>query len=193
MAFDIKIEGGDEALEILKVLKEGLRPEKIDFVVERRAAMTLKTAIERTPKKWFGQVRRSWMMKKEGPAHHVVRNDNKIMLFLEEGTRAHGPVTAKALFIPLTRKAVVANKEFRKELVSAGPGFIKVRRQVPNKGGGLRTTVTTLKFGVDYILVKRVKGITPRRIAERVQIEAANGLQQDAVDYVNLLIRQATS
>ena len=32
-------------------------------------------------------------------------NGNKIMGWLEEGTKDHGPVTKKALYIPLTRQA----------------------------------------------------------------------------------------
>src|SRR5262249_23283429 len=60
-----------------------------------------------TPKKWFGQVRRSWQMQKPRPGTRVLLNQNKIMLFLEEGTREHGPVTKKFLYIPLNRNAAM--------------------------------------------------------------------------------------
>ena len=63
------------------------------------------------------------------------------MRFLESGTAGGGsgfiyPVTARALYIPLVRKAMYGYK----------PG---------------------LRFGVDFILAARVRGIAPRKIAEK--------------------------
>lgn len=37
----------------------------------------------------------------------MVTNTSKVMVFLERGTRAHGPVTANALYIPLKKSAMI--------------------------------------------------------------------------------------
>lgn len=96
----------EHGLEKLREQMEGLKPEALNAVVDRAAFETLAALIEATPRKWFGQVRASWRIENRGVGSRVVRNDNKIMLFLEEGTRDHGPVSAKFLYIPLTRGAV---------------------------------------------------------------------------------------
>jgi len=64
----------------------------------------------------------------------LVTNTSKVMRFLELGTQAHGPVTKQFLYIPLNRKAAI--------------------------GGGN----ASLKYGVDYVLAKRVRGIVAKRI-----------------------------
>ena len=130
-------------------LKAGLTPEAIDPIVDEVAMRTLAQVVAATPKKWFGQVRRSWQVEKPMAGARLVKNDNKIMWFLEKGTKDHGPVKAKAMFIPLTRKAAMAPRM---------PGS-RVRA-FKGKGGS-----TALKWGVDYILTKWVKGIAARGIA----------------------------
>ena len=54
-----------------------------------------------TPIKWTGNTRKSWIVRRNMGASYTVTNTSKIMLFLEVGTRAHGPVRARFLYIPL--------------------------------------------------------------------------------------------
>ena len=118
-------------MNLLQRLKDGLTPEKLDALVERVALRTEAKLKEATPKKWFGQVRRAWNTVKPAEAIRAVQNLSKIMIWLEEGTQDHGPVNAKALFIPLTLRAVNATQS--PELIGyvnddAGRGIIIGRK-----------------------------------------------------------------
>lgn len=75
-------------------------------VLDSVAYKTLGQLVQSTPKRWTGQVRKGWQIGKDGGAFYVT-NVNKVMLFLEKGTKSHGPVSARALFIPLNRKAML--------------------------------------------------------------------------------------
>jgi hypothetical protein len=92
-------------------------------VVTKVAMWTLGELIKATPKRWTGQTRRGWQAIKTGVGYQVT-NNNKVMLFLEAGTRAHGPKKAKHLFIPLNRRAALGT---RKNLVF-GVDFILTKR-----------------------------------------------------------------
>lgn len=81
----------DGAKKRLQDIAKHLTPEALDAVVDQAAFQTQAALIRATPKKWFGQVRRGWIVVNEGPGRRRVGNTNKIMLFLEEGTKAHGP------------------------------------------------------------------------------------------------------
>ena len=62
--------------------------------------------VKATPKKWTGNLRRSWTVI-ETTNGFAVTNPNKVMLFLEKGTRAHGPKRKKFLYIPLVASAMI--------------------------------------------------------------------------------------
>jgi hypothetical protein len=124
----------------LQRLQRALAPEERDRVVDRVALQGHRMVVEATPKKWFGQVRRAWQIQKPQTGIRVLVNDNKIMFWLEEGTKAHGPVKARALYIPLTRAASFGYK----------PGF---------------------RFGRDFVMAKRVKGIQARWIARKTGLK----------------------
>ncbi len=142
----------------LQKLMDALSPAGVDPVSERIALRTLGEVIQSTPQRWFGQVRKSWQMQKPREGARLIVNDNKIMLFLEKGTRDHGPVTAKALYIPLTRAASFGYK----------PG---------------------MKWGVDFVLAKRVRGIQARYIAKFQAIKATVYAKEAMKEH----IRQAIS
>lgn len=126
----------------LERLTAALQPVALDRVVDRVALQTLTSVVTATPKRWFGQVRRSWQMQKPAIGVRRIQNDNKIMLWLEEGTKDHGTnPPGRMLYIPLTRAASFGYK----------PG---------------------MKFGVDFILKKRVKGIQARHIARDEAVKA---------------------
>lgn len=74
-------------------------------LVEKVAMRTYTALVQETPKKWTGNTRRSWQVIKNGEMSWSVTNKNKVMAFLEYGTKDHGPVKKKALYIPLTRAA----------------------------------------------------------------------------------------
>lgn len=133
-------------------LAKDLSASKVDQVVRRVAYVTHRRLVLRTPKKWTGNTRKSWRVYKKTNSRYVVTNRSKVMNFLEMGTKAHGPVTAKRLFIPKTRKAALAGAR----VVIGSVIQAKKDGQAP-----------PFKVGVDYILVRKVKGIKARKIVAK--------------------------
>lgn len=129
-----------------------LTPAATDRVLGRAAYAVHAGIVLKTPKKWTGRTRAAWQVSHPRIGRYVVGNTSKVMKFLEDGTRAHGPVTAKALFIPLNRRTALA-----------GPAAV-----IQAQRSGLRTFVA----GRDYIWRKRVRGIQPRYIVRRFRPEA---------------------
>jgi hypothetical protein len=177
---------GQGAREKLDRLGKALSPEAVDPVIDRVAFETQGRLIRETPKKWFGQVRRGWIVVGLGPARRLVVNENPIMLFLEEGTKDHGPRDIygpllpgqrrrkAALFIPLTRAAVNATAgpyqvgtvdQFKLQGVTYWEQrkALFVRTQTVRKGV-TRVGTRALVYGIDYVLAKRVRGISARQI-----------------------------
>lgn len=112
----------------------------LDVEMKRAATDTMREAIRKTPRRFTGQARLGWTMKRLGPSRYKVENRGQIMRFLDGGTKAHGPRKAQRLFVPLTFRAhkagargVLANKE-------------------------------KFKYGKDYVLARRVRGIKPHKI-----------------------------
>lgn len=142
--------------DTLQKLYDALGPDGIDQVADKVALKTLAELVQNTPQRWFGQVRKSWQVQTPRTGARLVVNDNKIMWFLEYGTKDHGPVSAKALFIPLTRAAAMGYQR------------------------GMR-------FGQDFVMAKRVRGITPRLIAQ----QQAAKTEQYMLDEMKNHIREA--
>jgi len=114
----IKITAKTEAAKAkLKQILDGLTPENTDPIVDEAARRTQAGLVSDTPKRWFGQARAGWLqpdsVTKPAPGVRVVQWSapegvaSPIMLWLEEGTRRHGPVVAKRLFVPLTKRAAL--------------------------------------------------------------------------------------
>jgi hypothetical protein len=76
------------------------------------------------------------------------------MLYLEHGTQAHGPKSAKRLFVPLTRRAAMAGPK----VIMADLLMVKASRQ---QGQIVRPR---FRPGVDYVWAKWVRGIRAMRI-----------------------------
>lgn len=95
----------ERARRIVQGLIRRLTPEATSPLIEKVAWSTHRRLVEDTPKKWTGQTRRGWRVMKNGNGWRVT-NENKVMLWLELGTRDHGPKTKKALFIPLKSSAL---------------------------------------------------------------------------------------
>ena len=93
-----------------------------------------------TPVGYTGETRRAWVTKRRAMGSYRTVNKTHPAMFLEEGTQAHGPVSKKRLFIPLTRRA-----------------FYVYRAQV----------FPPLQRNVEYLLVPFVKGIKARKMAAK--------------------------
>ncbi len=144
----------EDAKERLARLKAAMTPDAVDPVIEREAFKTQAALVKRTPKRFFGQVRLGWQTVKQETASYRVENLNKIMGYLEHGTgQSTGgfiyPKTAKALFVTLTRQAALATSAQAK---------------------------SKLKYGVDYVLAKRVRGIKAMKIVATMRPEVKKNL-----------------
>ena len=107
-------------------VSEKISIEKLKEVLKKVVEQSTDNLREKTPVKWTGNVKASWVTEELTDGFQI-KNTNVVMLYLEKGTKAHGPVTAKRLYIPLKPEAAQWSKG--------------------------------LKFGVDFVLAKRVKGI----------------------------------
>lgn len=94
----------------------------IDNVLEAIAYKGLRMFASILPKR-TGALQRSWSVQKKGIGQYQIFSTSKVALFLEEGTKDHGPKTKKFLYIPLRRGAAV----WRKGLV-IGKDYILVKR-----------------------------------------------------------------
>ena len=140
---DVQV-NSDAARAFLNRVQRAFNDGEHEDVVATEAAKSFGRMVRATPKGFTGNTRQSWELQRTGRGEWWIHNDNKVMRFLEYGTRAHGPVRAKRLYIPLNRRAAI--------------------------GGWRRGLV----FGQDYVLAKRVKGIKPMGIvaAEKDRAEA---------------------
>lgn len=97
-------------------------------------------AVVKTPKRYTGNTKHGWQVVSRGSAGWVLRNNYKAMRYLELGTKSHGPKRARRLFVPLNARSF-----------KAGPkGVFRDKRNY--------------RFGVDYVLALRVRGIKPHYI-----------------------------
>ena len=110
-------------------LQAGLSPAAVDPVVQRMAWEFHALLVVRTPKKWTGNLRQAWQTRKIKDGVYVVSNASPVMSYIERGTANGGtgyiyPRTAKALYIPLNRRASFGWKKGFKH----GRDYLLVRR-----------------------------------------------------------------
>lgn len=127
--------------------------------------------VRRTPKRWTGQTRRSWRVQKTAAHTFDLTNVSKSMLYLERGTKAHGPKSAKRLFIPLTRRAAQAGA---KGVVGALKAWAANK---PTTASGKAKKPPYVIF-VDFVWAKKVKGIRAMWIVRSARTEARATLRQ---------------
>lgn len=96
--------------DFTKRIQRNIESAKIDRVLVKVAYDGLNTVRQAMPKK-TGATRRSWGVKKHKDGY-LIASASKVSLFLEEGTRAHGPKVKKFLYIPLRPGAAVWRKGF---------------------------------------------------------------------------------
>jgi hypothetical protein len=82
----------------------GLSRQAIQVLTQRVAGQVFAEIVAATPVRWFGQVRAAWRFIPT-PTGAIIRNDSRIFKFLDQGTRDHGPVRARFLYIPKTKAA----------------------------------------------------------------------------------------
>lgn len=154
----------EETRRTMERIAEGLTQEKLQPILDDVALETWGDVVERTPKGWTGNLRRAWTIEIPGPGRVDIVNPMPVARFIEEGTANGGtgriyPRRKRALFIPLTATAAV---------------------------GGW---TSALRFGVDYILRKWVKGIRPRWIARdattRAEVRLIGRVQQHLERLIN--------
>lgn len=112
--------------QLVKEISERINSVTLKSVLRKSVENGMDLIKSKTPVKWTGKVRASWTTEELSDGFRI-KNTNVVSILLESGTRDHGAVTAKRLYIPLKPEAVMWSK-------------------------GLR-------FGQDYILAKRVRGI----------------------------------
>ena len=138
-----------ETVRRLQRIRRTIRSGEANRVIERVAWQVHAKLVNRTPKGYTGNTRKSWKVEKQLGLGYAVSNTSKVMAWLEEGTRPHGPVEAGALFIPLNKKAA-----------HRGP-ISPAQREAGETNGLIR--------GQDFILARRVDGIRALRIVQRMR------------------------
>jgi hypothetical protein len=145
----------------LKRLNKAMSPANQAMINRKGAEICRGRLIRQTPKRWTGQTRRSWIVNKIGDTSYELTNTSKVMRFLENGTRAHGPKTAKRLFVPLTKRAFLA-----------GPrGVIAANKSASAATAGKKGRKKKLPFvvGKDFVFAKRVRGIRAINIVKNTR------------------------
>lgn len=130
----------------VKKIESKVSKDQVDRTLTGVAYKGLKEMVAAMPSK-TGALRQSWKVLKKGQGEYAIVSLSKVALFLEAGTKAHGPKTAKFLYIPLRPNAAV----WREGLV----------------------------LGKDYILTKRVKGITAMHYLRPVANRTLNIMVDD--------------
>lgn len=154
-------------------LKGAMTANAMDKVVNRVAWVTHRRLVQRTPKRWTGHTRKSWRVFRRRASWYSVTNLSKVMVFLEEGTKAHGPVSAKALFVPLNRRAAFA-----------GPRGVMAAIAKANEEGKKPKFV----FGRDYVFTKKVKGIKALHIVRNHRPFVATTLKSAMRQYIRTVL-----
>lgn len=102
--------------DFVKRIQKNVNKDKIDKILNAVSQEGVKTVVGKMPKKpkgkgfVTGQTANKWFAKKLSFGKYQIYSTSKVALFLEQGTRAHGPKTAKFLYIPLRKNALVWRK-----------------------------------------------------------------------------------
>lgn len=103
--------------DFIRRVESTINPVQIDRVLAGTAQKGRKELIEATPKD-KGETARSWQVVRKGFQEHGIITTNKVVGFLDEGTKAHGPRVKKYLYIPLRpgarvwRRGLVINRDY---------------------------------------------------------------------------------
>lgn len=208
----VRVNGKYAPPAVLSQLQQALTPRAMDAVMRTEATRTLGDLVRATPRRWTGDTRRAWKIVNPGPAQYTVENPSRVMSYLEYGTANQGtgyiyPVRAKALFIPLTRRAAMMDRSSGGRGIRRGGQFnerigsgkkTRFRVRIVEKGGYAvyqRTKTGIFKqsllvYGVDYVLAKRVRGIKPRGIAARQRVVTKARLLAAMKNHIRQAVRR---
>jgi hypothetical protein len=157
-----------EASEAVARLEGIVKTGAFDQPVEIAAFRVHRELVEKTPKRWTGLTRREWQIQKTGPGERLVFNRSKVMLFLEGGTGNAGTPTSNGGYIyPKTKKFL----------------FVPMRQEAQFgwKPG--------MRYGTDYILKRRVRGIKAMRIVEKMRPRAAEILKGEMKNFLERIFK----
>lgn len=178
MAFIRVIASDKEIRRKLRLLSKALSQPVLQTLVIRKVAWLWHSRLVlRTPKRWTGATRRAWVVQPTGTGNsfgYKVANTSKVMVYLERGTRPHGPRRAKRLFIPLTRRAAEAGPR----VVMADVISARRDRRKPK-----------FRIGRDFVLAKRVRGIKPMHIIRNAEPFMQRTLVQSIRQFIEFVIR----
>lgn len=133
------------------VRRAATRMATVEGVLHRVAIESHGRVVMATPKRWTGLTRRAWQLFRR-PGSRLVTNDTKVMKFLEFGTANQG----RGYIYPKIRSGLGWNKRRKKAL------YIPLTASAAHTG-----YKPGMKVGKDFLLAKRVRGIKPRRIAQK--------------------------
>jgi len=157
------------AIERLRRIRVAVQDGSFDAPVETAAWKCRTELIERTPKRWTGLTKKAWEVEKVGPGARMVTNTSKVFLFLEEGTGNAGTPTSTGGYIYAKSKKML---------------FIPMRSEAALTGW-----TKTMKYGVDYILKKRVRGIKAMRIVAGFRDRAREILKDEVQAFLKNIIK----
>jgi hypothetical protein len=165
----------------LRLLAKSLsQPVLQESVIRKVAWLWHGRMVLRTPKRWTGATRKAWFIQpvqrgKTGASFgYRVVNLSKVMVYLERGTRPHGPRRAKTLFIPLKRRAAEAGAR----VVMAEVAAARRDRRRPK-----------FRIGRDYVLARRVRGIRPMHIIRDAEPFMRLTLRAGIRQFIEFVIR----
>lgn len=171
-----KVKGDAEVARLKRIVSR--MPKILGDAARRTAIWTQGELIRATPKKWTGMTRKAWQVIRIGDTTFRVENESKVMLFLEEGTKAHGPVTSMSQR-PWANDP--GNVRHGHERVLRGQRFRAKRLFLPlTRRAALGGWNPGLRYGIDYVLAKKVKGIRARHIVEKQRPKTVEYLQNQA-------------
>jgi len=157
------------AAATLQRVKLAVQDGGFDVPVEIAAFKCRTELIERTPKRWTGLTRRAWEVQKIGPGARMVTNKSKVMLFLEEGTGNAGTPTSNGGYIyPKSKKLLFIPKTASASITGWRAG---------------------MKYGIDYILARRVRGIKAHRIVAGFRDRARELLKVEMQSFLKTLFK----
>lgn len=190
---------GEGVKKRLDAIKKALQPRDIDSMVRKVALITQARVKRNTPKRWTGNTRNAWKVVHWSTGIYALENVSPVMKFLEHGTKPHGAkgfrmtasgkLVRKKLFIPLNRETALA--------YSGGtfsPSAKVITKRTLNRGGIRRKLYKygknkKFKYGTDYVLAKRVRGIKPRRIVFHARVFAKTTLKMQQRIYLRNALR----
>lgn len=95
--------------DFVKRVRKSIGPETQNKVLAATAQEGVAILKDRMPVR-TGETKNKWFAIEKGRNVYSIFNTSKVALFLEEGTKAHGPKKAKFLYIPLRRGIKVWRK-----------------------------------------------------------------------------------